>query len=1068
MPYSKPLPEWKAAGVKPPQSKIDAGYLPGDKPPSAWWNWALYNTYYALQELQTNAVHAEKLGAASGVATLGSDSKLTASQLPAIGSAQITDNSITNNDLATDIKIGSLATLSTAAKSAIVAAINEIKASNDLKIPLSQRGAANGVPTLDGTTKIPTSQLPLVPTANLTDNSVTDAKLATDNKVGSLATLKTSAKTNVVAALNEVDTELSNHIADAIRHITSNERSKWDGAQLTKLTTDAGVAFLPPNDDANLITETGLYSTSNTTANVPLQYGLIFHIKRHSTNYIQSFYQNSSGANYIRTMNGTTWTAWIEQETTTGAQNKVNAHAGDTVKHVTAQEKAGWDNKLDKTAGGTVAAPVRFTGVSANPVILERTGSSANVAQGFKHDGGEKYIGIGSDLKIRVATDANVSVGQPIEYEAGAQSKADAAESAAKAASLPRNDSRVNSADLNTYKTTGMYAIGSPVTNGPSGFAYGSLLVTNSSSDRITQMVFASGQSKVFVRYGTLTTTVWTSWDELATTAVATTSLNGLMSAASLSKLNGIEAGANNYTHPTTHPATMITQDANNQFVKGTDKTNWDGKETTTGAQAKADWAVSTSKNYVNSLGLGSSGQSVSGNDLNSVMETGIYYTSSNTLNVPAGESYGKVLNMTRDSSQPKQHVFQMFYSLSSGKVFTRKSTDNNVTWTPWEQLATMQTASASNDGVMSSGDFTKLAGIATNANNYVHPTSDGNKHVPATGTTNSGKFLEAGSTAGALSWSNIDWSDIVNKPSTFAPSAHGHAMSDITGLATALAGKSDTNHGHSNATTSVSGYQSAADKSKLDGISAGANKTTNPSTNGVIAIDGVNTTVYTHPTGDGNSHVPATGTSSNGKFLKAASSANSATWQTMTIADVSGLQTVLNQMQATKLTDDSGNMFSITGYNLNNILATGFYYGTNLVNAPITGAYLRIWVTMSAGNSGIQLAFASDGRSWMRHLTSGSWSSWQTIYGESNIQTGKVSITPSAANVPTGVVVSFPNTFKGVPIVYTTPSTTVPGTSVTGTGVSDEATGSVKIWLTRANTATTVVNWVAIDSGLS
>ena len=55
----------------------------------------------------------------------------------------------------------------------------------------------------------------------------------------------------------------------------------------------------------------------------------------------------------------------------------------------------------------------------------------------------------------------------------------------------------------------------------------------------------------------------------------------------------------------------------------------------------------------------------------------------------------------------------------------------------------------------------TKLAGIATNANNYSHPTGDGNLHVPATGTTSNKKFLMAGSTAGALSWTTITASHV-------------------------------------------------------------------------------------------------------------------------------------------------------------------------------------------------------------------------------------------------------------------------------------------------------------------
>ncbi|OMD00054.1 hypothetical protein BJP49_28590, partial [Paenibacillus odorifer] len=56
----------------------------------------------------------------------------------------------------------------------------------------------------------------------------------------------------------------------------------------------------------------------------------------------------------------------------------------------------------------------------------------------------------------------------------------------------------------------------------------------------------------------------------------------------------------------------------------------------------------------------------------------------------------------------------------------------------------------------------TKLAGIATGANNYTHPTGDGNQHVPATGTSNNGKVLKAGTTAGSISWGNVNGSEVV------------------------------------------------------------------------------------------------------------------------------------------------------------------------------------------------------------------------------------------------------------------------------------------------------------------
>lgn len=59
---------------------------------------------------------------------------------------------------------------------------------------------------------------------------------------------------------------------------------------------------------------------------------------------------------------------------------------------------------------------------------------------------------------------------------------------------------------------------------------------------------------------------------------LVTTSKDGLMSKESLSKLNGIASGANNYTHPSTHAASVIVQDTNNRFVSDGEKSTWNGK----------------------------------------------------------------------------------------------------------------------------------------------------------------------------------------------------------------------------------------------------------------------------------------------------------------------------------------------------------------------------------------------------------------------------------------------------------------------------------------------------------
>lgn len=61
------------------------------------------------------------------------------------------------------------------------------------------------------------------------------------------------------------------------------------------------------------------------------------------------------------------------------------------------------------------------------------------------------------------------------------------------------------------------------------------------------------------------------------------------------------------------------------------------------------------------------------------------------------------------------------------------------------------------------------------------------------------------------------------------ANTTHTHTQDQVTGLKDALAGKASTSHSHSVASSSASGFMSAADKQKLDGIATGANKYTLP-----------------------------------------------------------------------------------------------------------------------------------------------------------------------------------------------------------------------------------------------
>lgn len=56
---------------------------------------------------------------------------------------------------------------------------------------------------------------------------------------------------------------------------------------------------------------------------------------------------------------------------------------------------------------------------------------------------------------------------------------------------------------------------------------------------------------------------------------IATDSTNGFMSKEDFTKLKGISEGANNYTHPKTHQASIIVQDSTHRFVTDDDKDKW-------------------------------------------------------------------------------------------------------------------------------------------------------------------------------------------------------------------------------------------------------------------------------------------------------------------------------------------------------------------------------------------------------------------------------------------------------------------------------------------------------------
>ena len=223
----------------------------------------------------------------------------------------------------------------------------------------------------------------------------------------------------------------------------------------------------------------------------------------------------------------------------------------------------------------------------------------------------------------------------------------------------------------------------------------------------------------------------------------------------------------------------------------------------------------------------------------------------------------------------------------------------------------------------------------------YAHPIGDGNMHVPATGTTSSGKVLKAGDSEGSFAWStltkidvgldNVDNTSDADKPiSTAAQAALGLKAPlnspGLTGTPTAPTAAPGTNtaqiattayvqaeianateHAVSPASTVTLGGIKLIDDT-IQTVNANSVTVRNGRTYGIQldtaghAVVNVpwTDTIYSHPLGDGNLHVPATGNTSNGMVLKAGNTDGSIAWATLTRTDV-GLGNVDNTRDADK-----------------------------------------------------------------------------------------------------------------------------------------------------------------------
>lgn len=123
----------------------------------------------------------------------------------------------------------------------------------------------------------------------------------------------------------------------------------------------------------------------------------------------------------------------------------------------------------------------------------------------------------------------------------------------------------------------------------------------------------------------------------------------------------------------------------------------------------------------------------------------------------------------------------------------------------------------------------TKLAGLM----NYIHPTTSGNKHIPAGGSANQILGWSADGTAKWVNEKDTTYS-VMSGATVDADGKSGLVPSPTKGaqrwLDSTGAWTTPPNTTYGAASTTSAGLMTAADKKKLDGIATGANKYVHPS----------------------------------------------------------------------------------------------------------------------------------------------------------------------------------------------------------------------------------------------
>ena len=392
-----------------------------------------------------------------------------------------------------------------------------------------------------------------------------------------------------------------------------------------------------------------------------------------------------------------------------------------------------------------------------------------------------------------------------------------------------------------------------------------------------------------------------------------------VMTAAERTKLAGIEAGANKYTHPSSHALSMITETDDLKIMTAGERTKLAGIDTNANNYTHPTYAAKTSGLYkvtVDATGHVSAVAAVTKADITALgipgQDTNTIYDAATTT-TPGLMSAADKVKLDGIAAGANKYTYTHPNSGVTAGTYKSVTVDAQGHVTGGSNPTTLAgygiTDAAKSSHSHKAADITdnipasKISGVLSLDNipkaaleRQVPVADDTARFKLTTNDVQNGDVVKVKSTGlmyfvtdqtklssadgymefTAGSAASVPWTGITGKPTTFLPTSHTHAISDISNLQDALNGKAanktmtaatasaagaaglvpapaagkqgqylrgdgtwgtPANTTYNDVTTSAHGLMTAADKVKLNGIAANANNYTHPSSHPLSMI---------------------------------------------------------------------------------------------------------------------------------------------------------------------------------------------------------------------------------------